>query len=614
MKNLRFIGIALSLVMIIICGFQMSHLPLWGWWTFGLLTAFWVLLVFLRFNNYNRRWLALSSLSGLFLSLGFPNSPLTPFMFVGFVPLLFVQKEISEGKKREGIMKYAFNTFVIWNILTTWWVANAVLAGGMIANYLNAFFMCIPFWLFHKTNAVINPNWLMQNGILQRVKADEILKYSAFIVYWLAFEYVHLNWEISWTWLTLGNAFAEYPSWVQWYEYTGVFGGSLWILGLNVLIFKLIDKKYFKQEGVKTVTVQCFAWFFIPLSISLSLGIHKKNPDTPKINVVVVQPNYEPLYEKFEIPEQIQIKKFLKLAAEKVDSTTDYLVFPETSFDFRHVDTWNENPIVQELKNFTNRYPKLHLVTGIDAIRIYAAYVREKPKDLPSTVREHDNNDGTFTYWENYNASTQIAAGADSLPMYVKSKFVPGPEILPYGFLFSWLKPIFKSFGGTVGGLGTQAERSVFWNKDGETAVGAMICYESIYGDYCTGFIKNGADALFVVSNDGWWGDTPGYEQLKKFASLRAIETRRPVVRSANTGSSCFIDIYGNISDATPYGVDACIKGTIETSNKMTFYTLTGDYIGRIGKNLALGFLIFLLLQVTVLKNYGKSKLKGRLG
>jgi apolipoprotein N-acyltransferase len=610
MKNLRFIGIAISLAILLICGFTMSKLLLWGWWTFGFLSAFWTLIVFLRFKKYNTRWLALSSLSGLFLSLGFPNSPFTLFMFVGFVPLLFIQKEISESKSREGVMKYAFNTFIIWNILTTWWVANAVLAGGLIANYLNAFFMCIPFWLFQKTDAAINPNWALQNGILQRVKADEILKYGAFIVYWLAFEYVHLNWEISWTWLTLGNAFAEHPSWIQWYEFTGVFGGSLWILLLNVLIFRVIDKKYFKHEPIKTSVIQCLAWLITPLSISLLLGVEKPDALAEKINVVAVQPNYEPIYEKFDIPEQVQIKKFLKLASEKVDSTTDYLVFPETSFDFRHVDRWNENPLVQELKDFTNRYPKLHLVTGIDAIKIYAPYVREKPAGLPSTVREHDNNDGTFTYWENYNASTQLAAGIDSLPIYVKSKFVPGPEILPYGFLFSWLKPVFKKFGGTVGGLGTQAERSVFWNKDGKTAVGAMICYESIYGDYCTGFVKNGADALFVVSNDGWWGDTPGYEQLKKFACLRAIETRRPVVRSANTGSSCFIDIYGNISDATPYGIDACIKGTIETSKKVTFFTLTGDLIGRVGKNLAIVFLIFLLLRVTAFRNYGKNKEK----
>jgi apolipoprotein N-acyltransferase len=603
MKNIRFIGIALSLVILLVCGFVMSRIPLWEWWTFGFLSALWALIVLLRLKKYNIRWLGLSTLSGIFLSLGFPNSPLTPFMFVGFIPLLFIQKEMSESKSRDGILKYAFNAFVIWNILTTWWVANAVLAGGLIANYLNAFFMCLPFWLFHKTDAAINPNWLMKNGILQKVRADEILKYGAFITYWLAFEYVHLNWEISWTWLTLGNAFAEYPSWVQWYEYTGVFGGSLWILLLNVLIFRLLDKKYFKQNSIKTAFIQCAAWLITPLSISAILGIEKPDAAGGKLNIVVVQPNYEPIYEKFEISEHIQIKKFLQLASEKVDSTTDYLVFPETSFDFRHVDRWNDNPIVQELKDFTKRYPNLHLVTGIDAIRIYAPYVREKPAGLPSTVREHDNNDGTFTYWENYNASTQITAGSDLMPMYVKSKFVPGPEILPYGFLFSWLKPVFKKFGGTVGGLGMQAERSVFWNRDGQSAVGAMICYESIYGDFCTGFVKNGADALFVVSNDGWWGDTPGYEQLKKFACLRAIETRRPVVRSANTGSSCFIDSYGHISDATDYGVDACIEKTIEVGTRKTVYTFLGDFIGRQSTVLAIGFLIGLFLRVTFLRD-----------
>ncbi len=582
-KN-QYILIIVCSILIAALGFWMTRLPLWGWIPLPFLSSIWVLIVILRIKKYNLKWLMLSTLSGLLLALGFPNSPLTPFMFVGFVPLLMVEKEVFEKGNKDGVLKYAYNAFVIWNIGSTWWVSNAGLGPGMIANFLNAFFMAVPFWLFHKSRSILK-GWHL----------------AAFIIYWLSFEYVHLNWEISWSWLTLGNSFAQYPSWIQWYEYTGVFGGSLWILLMNVLIFKVINNKIYAKKKSQAIIIQSVVLLFTPLSISSLISYLNDKIDNKQsnltANVVVVQPNYEPHYEKFDIPEAIQLTKYLRLSTEKVDSTTDYLVFPETSFDFRHVDRLPENPIVQELRNFVNRYPKLHLITGIDALKIYASYVTQKPAGLAASVREHDNNDGTFTYFETYNAATQMASGVDSLPIYKKSKLVPGAEILPYGSLFGWLKPLFLKFGGTTSGYGAQPNRGVFWNKDGKRAIGPMICYESVFGDFSRGYVQAGANAFFVVTNDGWWDDTPGYRQHLKFACLRAIEFRRPVVRSANTGSSCFIDKNGKVEQATAYAVDAVIKGTIQLNSNMTFYEKMGDVIGEVASYLGLSLLLIFIVK-----------------
>ena len=586
--------IVICLIIIGGVGFAMTQLPLWGWLPLPLLSAIWALIVFLRLKKYNLRWLLLSTLSGVLLSLGFPVSPFTPLMFLGFVPLLMVENEIFSKGNKEGVLKYAYNAFAIWNIGATWWVSNAGLAPGMIANFLNAFFMAVPFWLFHKSRSILR-GWHL----------------AAFIIYWLAFEYVHLNWEISWSWLTLGNAFAQYPSWIQWYEYTGVFGGSLWILGVNVLIFKTINSSKNIQNRINQAATyspfggrgafRAFVSILIPLSISafITYFFNKQNVENNNktANIVVVQPNYEPHYQKFEVQEDIQLIKFLKLAAEKVDSTTDYLVFPETSFDFHNVDNFDQVTVINLLKDFVNRYPKLHLVTGIDAIKIYAAYVFQKPEGLASSVRDHDNRDGTFTYFEAYNAAAQITSGMNSIDFYKKSKLVPGAEILPYGFLFGWLKPLFRKFGGSTSGYGAQPNRSVFWNKDGQRAIAPMICYESVFGDFSRGYVAAGANAFFVVTNDGWWDDTPGYRQHLKFACLRAIEFRRPVVRSANTGSSCFIDKYGHIEQATPYAVDAVIKGTIQLNSEMTFYEKVGDIIGRIAAYLGLSLLLIFVFK-----------------
>ena len=71
------------------------------------------------------------------------------------------------------------------------------------------------------------------------------------IALWICFEKLHLGWEFSWPWLNLGNGFSEYITWIQWYEYTGTFGGTLWVLLTNTLVFTSILK--YNQEKSKQI-------------------------------------------------------------------------------------------------------------------------------------------------------------------------------------------------------------------------------------------------------------------------------------------------------------------------------------------------------------------------
>jgi apolipoprotein N-acyltransferase len=381
---------------------------------------------------------------------------------------------------------------------------------------------------------------------------------------------------------------------------TGVLGGSLWILALNVLIFRLLEARMSQLSISWRRSIAVLIWIVTPSVFSWYLG-QKATKDVEenarRVTVVSVQPNFEPFYEKFEISNADQFPRFVQLAESQLDSTVDYLVFPETSFDLRNVDLWQEHPMTGALKSFINRYPRLHLILGVDAFRIYEKNATSRPKGIPLSVREFNNQDGTFTLFESYNAATQITSGSDSMPLYKKSKLVPGPENLPYGRFLSWLKPLFKKFGGTVGGLGTQEKRAVFSSKNADNRIAPVICYESVYGEFCGGYVRDAAaEALFVVTNDGWWDNTPGYGQHALFASLRAIELRRSVVRSANMGHSCFIDPLGRITQATPYGKAAAVRSDIVLSHKQTFYSRMGDVIGRIAGWLALGFLVIWLL------------------
>ncbi len=565
-------------------GYQMSILPLWGYLPLFFFTGLWTFITVALADKYsklpkNLTYLSWATISGLLLGFGFPISPLTPLMFIGFVPLLMIEKEIAESRAAPSkweVFKYTYHAFVVWNIISTFWVANAAsFAASFIAIWLNSFFMTIPFVLFHQTRKIMPRNFM----------------YIGFIVNWLAWEYLHLRWEISWPWLTLGNSFAQYPSWVQWYEYTGVFGGSFWILFTNYLIFKGVASPLWQSKEKVQILDAVKIGALILLPILVSLGIYANHSDTGRdVEVVAVQPNYEPHYQKFQVNKMVQLDQFLKLSESKLTENTEYLVFPETSFSGIAQDQVRRIEVIQKLQSLIDKYPNLKLIMGIDLYKIYQA-----GEEFGDNMRTQVNKrTGKVTNWEAYNAALQLESGNKEVQFYKKGRFVPGAEIFPYAKVLFFVSPIVDALGGTVAGLGTQKKRTPFSSESGK--VGAAICYESIYGEFFNGYVRNGANAVFIVTNDGWWDDTPGYKQHLKFATLRAIETRKSIARSANTGVSAFINQRGDISQATNYEEAAAIRGTIKFNDTKTFYVQWGDLIGR----LAIYVSILLLLNTFV--------------
>jgi apolipoprotein N-acyltransferase len=162
---------------------------------------------------------------------------------------------------------------------------------------------------------------------------------------------------------------------------------------------------------------------------------------------------------------------------------------------------------------------------------------------------------------------------------------VPGVETLPWflKFLGRW----FDKFGGTTAGYAKQKERTVLPEKNG-FKIAPSICYESIYGEFMSRYIRKGANIIVIITNDGWWKKTPGHKQHMHYARLRAIETRTWVVRSANTGISCFIDPNGRVINARPYNTSAAIKLAIEPGEPQTFFVRYGDLLSKIAALLSI--------------------------
>ena len=171
----------------------------------------------------------------------------------------------------------------------------------------------------------------------------------------------------------------------------------------------------------------------------------------------------------------------------------------------------------------------------------------------------------------------------------------------PYPVFFNIFKDYIIDLGGSTGNLGVQDFRSVFANSNNKAKVAPVVCYESIYGEFVTNYVKEGANVIFIITNDAWWGDTPGYRQHLSFAKLRAIECRRSIARSANTGISAIINQKGEIEKQTEYWVDAVVNGNVNLNNEVTYYVQNGDFIGRIAKFLA--FLLLLSFGISYLRD-----------
>ncbi|HEX2395530.1 MAG TPA: apolipoprotein N-acyltransferase [Bacteroidales bacterium] len=482
-------------------------------------------------------------------------------LLIALIPLLFVEDYLDQNKTEFGsgsFFLYSALAFLVWNSATTWWIYNATAIGVILAVLINTMMWSLVMWLFH----VIKRRMGMQIG------------YFSLILFWITWEYFYHNTEISWPWLSLGNGFSYNIRIIQWYEFTGIFGGSLWVLVLNILIFNLI-RGYLSDLPLRRITAQVVIIVVLimgPIVFSLQLFYNYEEVQDP-VSVVVIQPNIDP-YEKFiSIPSTLQTRIQINEAAKVADSGVDYFISPETSINNNiWLNRINEVPDIKMIRDFLQIYPGAAYIPGIQCFKAYfpGDKLTDNVRDLP----------GTDLKYESFNAAIQIDS-TDNVPVYFKSKLVVGVEKMPYARYLKFLENFTLKLGGTFRGWGTQDERGVFFSAKDSTGVSPVICYESVYGEFVTGYVKNGANLLFVITNDGWWGDTPGYHQHNSFSSLRAIETRRSVARSANTGISCLINQRGEVIQKMGWWQQGALKGTLNANDEFTFYVKNGDYIGR---------------------------------
>lgn len=521
------------------------------------------------------RDLLIGLMSLLFFYVAWPPNGYTCFIFVAFVPLLWLLFASSTQTNIFSLFLKLLILFFVINFSLTSWVMNAHWGGGLFASVFNAFLMSGVMILVFKIRKILGD----KHGFI------------AFPTLWLAFEYLHLNWELTWPWLTLGNVFSDAINWIQWYEYTGTLGGSLWVLLLNMYVFLML--KTYNEKGIWIKPYKILVLAVLPIAISHLLYHQNSNLTGDKLGVLIVQPNYEPHDEKFKVPQSQQLDRVKSIIFDfDQQEVINLILLPETFVvDWIWESRVETAPALRRMKEWLRFFPEAEILTGASTGKII-----KNPNIQNPSIRK--SSDGQ--YFEVYNTALLLSTDRKT-QIFHKSKLVPGAEMTPFA---SFLRPLLEAFpikiGGTIGNFGVNDSIVNLGTSHGNTA--SMICYESIFPDYVRSFVLAGADWISIITNDGWWGETFGYQQHNAYARLRAIENRRYITRSANTGVSSFINHLGEEVKRIPYNQQGAMLVNVFKLNKITFYTQYGDYLGRIASLLSIVYILHLLLSTFMMK------------
>tara|TARA_B100000809_G_scaffold111195_1_gene109793 strand:+ start:11540 stop:13126 length:1587 start_codon:yes stop_codon:yes gene_type:complete len=518
----------------------------------------------------------LALLSGILFAISWPTYGFPLFLFLAFVPLLLIEKELRDQKTKRSnllILGYAYLSFFIFNAATTWWLYYATPFGMCFAILANSLLMAIIFLLYH---------------IIAK-KISQKLSLWVLVCLWIGFEKFHLFWDFSWPWLNLGNGFSEYYKWIQWYEYTGTFGGTLWIWIVNILFFYAVVN--FQKHQIKNVFVKSL---LLPISVIVigifgSLYIYNTTPiSETTVDVIVLQPNIDPYTEKYKTTNVGMAQKLIELTKTKLDTNVTFVIAPETTISKPvQLSKFEKTKEYYKLNSFVVQNRNISFLSGIT---FYDSYTANKTPNSTANFFKNSKN-----WYNSYNSSFFLRY-QKKFKTYHKSKLVVGVEHVPYRDIISPLLGGYMiDLGGSISTLTTQEYRSVFTND--KNTIAPIICYESVYGAYVTDYVKKGADFLAIITNDGWWNTSQGHKQHLSIARLRAIENRRSIARSANTGVSAFINQKGDITQSIGYGQKGALKGSIATSTTTTYYTEQGDYIFRIA---------MLIMMIVVLTSFTK--------
>ncbi|CAN5117584.1 apolipoprotein N-acyltransferase [soil metagenome] len=487
---------------------------------------------------WHQPWV-LSVLAALFLWLSFPPFNMGLLQIPAFV-LLFRLSVISVSVRQ--MILYAYPSFVLWNLLSTYWLMMATVTGGAAAIVANAALMLIPLWLIR----------ILFLSNLNSVFASFITAAT-----WVSYEFLHHQWDLAWPWLTLGNAWSDLTGVIQYISVTGVWGISFWVVFSAALAYQSIVTNSKPVLRIATIT-----FFAFPVFSVLSM-INIQQPDDKPLNIVIVQPNSDS-YQDYGGLDSLDelVTKLLTLSDEARDKSTELIIWPENALD---APMTLQNPHISRIQDSLNVW-NTELITGSGYIKYY------EENEIPALSRGNHSR----RHFNVYNAAFHLKSG-QLTNVYEKGRLVPIVERFPFVEYFNKTDRFKWIDWGRFQGYGLGNQATVFDIKGGRTP--ALICYDSVFPGWVNEFVNNDADFLTIITNDGWWGDSHGHIQHFAYSRLRAIEHRRWIARSANNGISGIISPDGKVQLETEYWTEDAFSFQIYRSDYHTFYTRFGDWL-----------------------------------
>jgi apolipoprotein N-acyltransferase len=306
-------------------------------------------------------------------------------------------------------------------------------------------------------------------------------------------------------------------------------------------------------------------------------------PSERTAQISVIQPNVPCYEDEREAKDKMNPTDDIMNLISQVPASSSFMLLPESALAYiPGVGSIDENQyffIEPMLDEMISDNASTKLITGASTT------VRYGDNQATSTARYRNR----YGWYDRFNSALLVNNDGTIEDTYHKGKLVIGVEAVPMRQFFDYLE---IDLGGVTGQLGWGREYKLFEN-DG-VLIGPSICYEGLYGGYFSGFARSGAEVMALISNDGWWGNTTGHKRLFDFCRLRAIETRRAIARSANTGISGFISPIGsNIGNRLEWDEESVLTAELELRTDKTIYTIYGDWIARISTFVAVLTLLY---------------------
>jgi len=501
---------------------------------------------------FDRRGL-LAMVSGALIALSFPTAGLSLLAWIALIPLLISLERVSLRQA----FRLGFTCGLTAYAIILYWINIAITRYGHLPWAVSIpLYLAVAAWLalFYGLATL-----LARHGESAGIKQVFTLP-----VAWVALDFFRSFLLTGFPWAMLGHSQYRILPLIQIADLTGVYGITLLIVLTNVVLYRVL--RAVSGAGVPYPAKSALL-LLVMFTATLFYGFSRLNggdqdPGQP-LRVALIQGNIDQDVKWSPGYQEQTMAIYERLTREAARGGIDLVVWPESAVPFFFQDQARQAERVRALARETKAY----ILFG-------------------SPAHELRNNASTLL-----NSAFVVAPSGETVARGDKRHLVPFGEYVPLNRLLPFVNKLVEGIGEFSPG-----EHAVPLDVGG-TRVGLLVCYEGIFPELARENVRNGARILVNITNDAWYGRSSAPFQHFSMVVFRAVETRTPLVRAANTGITAIIDQNGHIRDMSNIFQDDFRAGEIKPGSGDSLYLKIGDLPAWICVILTIGVGIFALFR-----------------